>query len=108
MTLHPYDRQAAVDYAHRWAYHRNPDYYDFDEKNYCLIGRRHGVRYTLGDRVKVQVARADLDRKQLDFALIDDKGNPNKPIEVRNPGKRHEPQKHGKGKSRGRGGNRRR
>ena len=84
------------------------DYYDFDEKNYCLIGRRHGVRHTLGDRVKVQVARADRDRKQLDFALIDDKGNPNKPIEVRNPGKRHEPQKHGKGKSRGRGGNRRR
>ena len=54
------------------------DYYDFDEKNYCLIGRRHGVRYTLGDQVKVQVARADLDRKQLDFALIDDKGNPKK------------------------------
>ena len=53
------------------------DYYDFDEKNYCLIGRRHGVRYTLGDEVKVQVARADLEKKQLDFALIDDKGNPN-------------------------------
>ena len=31
MTLHPYDRQAAVDYAHRWAYHRNPDFYNFDE-----------------------------------------------------------------------------
>ena len=31
MTLHPYDRQAAVDYAHRWAYHRNPDFYSFDE-----------------------------------------------------------------------------
>lgn len=67
------------------------DYYDFDDKNYCLIGRRHGVRYTLGDEVKVQVARADLDRKQLDFALMDDKGNPNKPIETRRPGKRHEP-----------------
>ena len=67
------------------------DYYDFDEKNYCLIGRRHGVRYTLGDQVKVQVARADLDRKQLDFALIDDKGNPNRPLEARKPGKRHEP-----------------
>lgn len=67
------------------------DYYDFDEKNYCLIGRRHGVRYTLGDQVKVQVARADLDRKQLDFALIDDKGNPNCPLEARKPGKRHEP-----------------
>ena len=31
MTLHPYDRQAAVNYAHRWAYHRNPDFYNFDE-----------------------------------------------------------------------------
>ena len=67
------------------------DYYDFDEKNYCLIGRRHGVRYTLGDQVKVQVARADLERKQLDFALIDDKGNPNKPLEQRAPGKRNNP-----------------
>lgn len=69
------------------------DYYDFDDKNYCLIGRRHGVKYTLGDEVKVQVARADLERKQLDFALIDDKGNPNKPLEVKKPGKRHEPRK---------------
>lgn len=67
------------------------DYYDLDEKNYCLIGRRHGVRYTLGDQVRVQVARADLERKQLDFALVDDKGNPNKPLEARKPGKRHEP-----------------
>ena len=31
MTLYPYDRQAAVDYAHRWAYHRNPQFYNFDE-----------------------------------------------------------------------------
>ena len=31
MRLHPYDRQAAVDYAHRWAYHRNPNFYNFDE-----------------------------------------------------------------------------
>ena len=31
MTLQPYDRQAAVSYAHRWAYHRNPDFYNFDE-----------------------------------------------------------------------------
>ncbi|MDY5387666.1 MAG: ribonuclease R [Muribaculaceae bacterium] len=69
------------------------DYYDFDEKNYCLIGRQHGVRYTLGDKVRVQVARADLDRKQLDFALIDDKGNPSKafhPSGYNKPGKRHE------------------
>lgn len=31
MALRPYDRQAAVAYAHQWAYHRNPDYYNFDE-----------------------------------------------------------------------------
>ena len=30
MTLRPYDRQAAVAYAHRWAYYRNPDFYNFD------------------------------------------------------------------------------
>ena len=31
MTLYPYNRQAAVDYAHRWAYHRNPNFYNFDK-----------------------------------------------------------------------------
>lgn len=62
----------------------NDDFYEFDEKNFCLIGRNTHTRYTLGDRVKVQVARADLDRKQLDFALITDKGNPNKPRRERN------------------------
>ncbi|MCM1348642.1 MAG: ribonuclease R [Firmicutes bacterium] len=51
------------------------DYYDFDEKNYCLIGRRHGTRYRLGDNVKVKVARTNLERKQLDFILIDDRGH---------------------------------
>lgn len=70
------------------------DYYDFDEKAYCLTGRRHGTKYTLGDRVKVQVARADLDRKQLDFALISDSGNPNQPLrQAPTPGKRHNPGK---------------
>ncbi|HBY16436.1 MAG TPA: ribonuclease R [Porphyromonadaceae bacterium] len=79
------------------------DYYDYDEKSYCLKGRRHGNVYTLGDMVKVQVARADLDRKQLDFALISDSGNPNRPLEQRKPGKRNEPSKpkgRGKGKRR--------
>ncbi|MCM1028377.1 MAG: ribonuclease R [Pseudoflavonifractor sp.] len=52
------------------------DYYDFDERNYALVGRRTGVRYRLGDKVKVQVARCDLAKKMLDFALLDDKGNP--------------------------------
>ncbi|MCM1290458.1 MAG: ribonuclease R [Prevotella sp.] len=67
----------------------NDDYYDLDEKNYCLIGRKNHNRYTLGDRVKVQVARADLDHKQLDFALLSDDGNPNRPLrQVPNPNPR--------------------
>jgi ribonuclease R len=46
------------------------DYYEFDEKNYCLLGRRNHHRYSLGDAVKIRVARANLERRQLDFALI--------------------------------------
>ncbi|MCM1450206.1 MAG: ribonuclease R, partial [Clostridiales bacterium] len=47
------------------------DYYDFDEKNYCLIGRRTGTRYRLGDKVRVKVARADIAKKMLDFVIAD-------------------------------------
>lgn len=47
------------------------DYYDFDERNYCLVGRRSNTRYRLGDKIRVQIARANLERKQLDFALAD-------------------------------------
>lgn len=46
------------------------DYYDLDEKNYTLVGRRRGNRYRLGDNVTVKVARANLDKKQLDFVLV--------------------------------------
>lgn len=55
------------------------DYYDFDESNYCLVGRRRGTRYRLGDNVTVKVARASLEKKQLDFVLVDEKGNPAQP-----------------------------
>ena len=47
------------------------DFYELDEKNYCLIGRRKKMRYRLGDPITIQVARADLAKKQLDFALVD-------------------------------------
>ena len=52
------------------------DYYLYDERNYCLVGRKTHTRYTLGDRVKVQVARANVDKKMIDFALLDDTGRP--------------------------------
>lgn len=56
------------------------DYYDFDDKNYCLIGRKKNNRYRLGDPITVQVARCDLQRKQLDFVLVD-KNNPPRGID---------------------------
>lgn len=47
------------------------DYYDFDEKNYELVGRRHRHRYQLGDPIRIRVAQANLEKKQLDFVLAD-------------------------------------
>ncbi|MFZ2339128.1 MAG: ribonuclease R [Bacteroidales bacterium] len=45
----------------------NDDYYEYDEENYCIRGKSTGKLYTLGDRVKVEVVKADLQKKQLDF-----------------------------------------
>lgn len=47
------------------------DYYEYDEKNFALAGRRNNRRFRLGDKIKVRVARADLDKKQLDFVPED-------------------------------------
>jgi len=47
------------------------DYYDFDEKAYCLTGRRYHKKYSLGDPIRIKVVRANLERKQLDFALVE-------------------------------------
>lgn len=46
------------------------DYYEFDEKNYCIVGRYTGKRYQLGDELTVRIAKTDLVKKQLDFELI--------------------------------------
>ncbi len=48
------------------------DYYEFDEKNFALVGRRHHHTYSLGDPVRIKVARANLDKRQLDFTLVKD------------------------------------
>ena len=49
------------------------DYYEFDERNYQLWGKRRHRRFTLGDPIRVRVARANLDKKQLDFILDPEK-----------------------------------
>ena len=47
------------------------DYYEYDERNYCLVGRRHHQKYQLGDPVRIKVARANVERRQLDFVLAE-------------------------------------
>ena len=46
------------------------DYYEFDDANYCIIGRRHKRKFTIGDAVRIRIVRANLDRKQLDFEMV--------------------------------------
>jgi len=46
------------------------DFYEYDEENYCIKGRSSGKVYTLGDKVKIEVVKADLQKKQLDFRMV--------------------------------------
>ncbi len=48
------------------------DYYEFDEANYCIAGRRKQRKFTIGDAVRIRIMRANLERKQLDFELADE------------------------------------
>lgn len=47
------------------------DFYEYDEDNYCIRGRKSGNEYTLGDPVWVEVVKADLVKKQLDFIIVE-------------------------------------
>lgn len=47
------------------------DFYELDEENYCIIGRRSNKRFQLGDTLKVEVYRTNLSKKQLDFRLVE-------------------------------------
>lgn len=49
------------------------DYYDFDERNFCLVGRRRHHRYQLGDPIRIRVAAANVEKKQLDFVIVPNK-----------------------------------
>ncbi|MBK8415894.1 MAG: ribonuclease R [Bacteroidetes bacterium] len=47
------------------------DFYELDEKNYCIIGHRSGKVFRLGDEVRVEIKNTDLVKKQLDFLLAE-------------------------------------
>ena len=46
------------------------DFYQFDEKNYCITGRRTHRKYQLGDEVVIEILRANMEKKQLDFKIV--------------------------------------
>jgi len=46
------------------------DFYEYDEDNYCIRGRSTGKLYTLGDKVTIEVIKADLQKKQLDYRMV--------------------------------------
>ena len=48
------------------------DYYEFDEKRFCLVGRRKGKVYNLGDPILIRVASTNLERRQIDFTMADE------------------------------------
>ena len=63
------------------------DYYEFDERNYRLLGRRSHRSYQLGDKVTIKVAAANLEKRQLDYELIEREGrsvtlSPAKPFNI--------------------------
>jgi ribonuclease R len=49
----------------------NDDFYELDEKTYSLIGKRKKQCYRLGDPLKVKVTRANLEKRQLDFTIVE-------------------------------------
>jgi len=48
----------------------NDDHYKLDAKNYSVVGLKTKKKYSLGDKVKVRLVAADLERKTLDFKLV--------------------------------------
>jgi ribonuclease R len=48
------------------------DFYVYDEDNYCIRGKRTGRKYQMGDPVQIEVVRVNMERKQIDFSLVDD------------------------------------
>ena len=85
------------------------DYYEFDEKNYRIIGKRSRRVFVLGDRVRIKVTRANLEQRLLDFELIQleehnakaDGVSGRQPEGRKSEGRKSEGRKSGERKSRG-------
>ncbi|AKS42029.1 ribonuclease R [Wenzhouxiangella marina] len=47
------------------------DYYNFDPISHSLLGKRHGRRFSLADRVRVSVAQVNIDERKIDLSLAE-------------------------------------
>ena len=61
------------------------DYYIFDDKHYCLIGERTKKRYPIGDKIRVRLAKADIQARQIEFVLEESSDRGNKGIKKPRP-----------------------
>jgi ribonuclease R len=86
------------------------DYYRFDRRSHTLTGHRSGNAYRLGDMVRVEVARVDIDRRELDFRVVQRKARQPMPKLAKGKAKhlrklkaagKQQPKKHEKRKQRG-------
>lgn len=50
------------------------DLYEWNEERMVFVGRRKRKQYKIGDKVRVQVLRADIDRRQIDFRIVPETG----------------------------------
>lgn len=48
------------------------DYYRYDDKNYCLIGKRHGRKFTIGSPIKVKIIEVNIEKRMIDLAYVED------------------------------------
>jgi ribonuclease R len=46
------------------------DYYYFDEKNFCIIGRKTRTLFRMGKRLKVKIARVNVEKRKVDLRLV--------------------------------------
>jgi ribonuclease R len=64
------------------------DYFHFDATKHQMLGERTGVRYRLGDRVRVRVVRVDMESTKIDFTLVEAREGDASPEESRGGGKK--------------------
>jgi len=46
------------------------DYYEFDKETYSMVGRKTKKRISLGDKIKIKVTNANVERKLIDYVII--------------------------------------